>query len=122
MTYQFNECGVCTNPTIYGRTIVKKGLVLTNKIRVAQMEDGRWCYGIDFEPDDLGHGAGYGDPCCKNNGGFPSKRSAVVAAAKKMRYLAEHSAQYYKCKYDKVIECCDKALAECVEELQLSLF
>lgn len=110
------------NPTTYGETLVRKGLVLTNKIKVAQMEDGRWCYGLTYEPDDLEKGAGGCVPCCEMNGGFPSKRTAVVAAAKKLRSIAERSASYYKCKYNKVLECCDKALAECAEERQLSLF
>jgi hypothetical protein len=53
--YQFNEHGICLNPTWNTFKCSKK---YTSVIKLAQCPDGKWIYGWDFQGKDQGFSTG----------------------------------------------------------------
>lgn len=114
--YKWNECGVCTNPTTVKEW--KKQNVSAYgygvQINIAQLPNGKWCYGYEYN-----HGEGGGGSGVKK--GF--KGECFDTADEAERACIKRLLKYFQ-EYWATCKCLDiiGKLKEWLQPKQLSLF
>ena len=88
--YRFDKSGVCLNPDVILSDIQQEGNGVTWKIEVAEAPDG-WVVGMKWR--NKGEFDVWRYPCSQKNDKYPSRRKAVIVAARKLlkiKYLPDH--------------------------------
>lgn len=89
--YEWNDCGVCTNPDTFGVPENPMYGLTThygNKISVAMAPDGTWRYGVWYQFDQDSAGGCHGTSL-KYGEVFQSQREAVLAGVKYLQGIVK---------------------------------
>lgn len=115
--YQWNDCGVCTNPTIAREWNRKdhNSFGYYVRIKVAQLNNGKWCFGYDYAYNTGGGGC----PCSSGYKGKEVFNTFDEAERTAIQHLYDYFKDYWATR-----DCLDMLgkLKEWLQPKQLSLF